>query len=129
MAHIKNGFPYAIVSSLVTSVATGLLFVGAMYVADFDGETVLLNIAGAMLLVLSIVIWFLELRVIVPMLTMLPFCIVVLLFYVGDVGPVHFMEGAWYFLGLIVFFFSWVAATIAKQHAINRQQQPPTKTE
>ena len=82
----NESLPLISVVSLVTCVVSGILFVAAMHVADYDGETVVLMIASGALLMLSIMVGFLNLRVIGPMFILFPFCFVVALRHVGDMG-------------------------------------------
>ena len=110
----KKNFPHASVVSLVTCVVSGLLFVGVMHFANYDGETVVLMMAGSALLLLSIIVGFLKLRTIVPMFTLFPFCFAVAVRHVGDMGQMHYIDGGLYLFTVLIFFCSLAIATATK---------------
>ena len=105
-----------------------------MTVADFDTETVILFAATVLLLALAVVTFCLRLRVIVPMFLLIPFLIAVTIRHVGDMGPMHYIDGGIYLMGCLAFVVSLVSATVVKtlmatsrkrrkktgNHAVNR---------
>ena len=82
--------------------------------ADFDTETTILFAATLLLLSFSLAVFFCRLRVIAPMYLLFPFLGVVAARHVGDMGPMHFMDGSIYLMGCLAFFLALTAATIAK---------------
>ena len=100
--------------SFVGCFLAGTLFVAAMHFANFDGETIVLMIAGTILLLLSFAVAFMKLRVIAPMFVLFPFCIAVAIRHVGDMGPTHYIDGGLYLFTVFVFFCFWAVATMAK---------------
>jgi hypothetical protein len=111
---IAASSPVVDMVSLLTCIVSGILFVGAMHVANYEGETVVLMMAGLALLLLSIIVGFLKLRTIVPMFTLFPSCFVVAIRHVGDMGQMHYIDGGLYLFTLLIFFCSLLVTTAAK---------------
>ncbi len=110
----KKSLPHASVVSLVSCAVSGVLFVSVMHFANFAVETVVLMLASSVLLLLSIIVGFLKLRTIVPMFTLFPFCLVVAIRHVGDMGKMHFIDGGLYLFTVLIFFCSLAIASAAK---------------
>lgn len=101
-------------TSAVACTFLGLMFVMAMHLADFDGETAILFTASGVLCLLSIAAPLLSFRSIVPMVLLFPFCLFVTCRHVGDMGPTHMIDGGIYTFFLAVFFVIWVSSMTAK---------------
>lgn len=107
----------------VACIVMGITFVVSMAIADFETETKILFSATLLLLALSLAVFFFPLRIIAPMFVLIPFLMIVTGRHVGDMGPMHYIDGGIYLMGCFAFFTAIVTATIAKTVVYHIQQQ------
>ena len=119
----QHGLRGSIISG-ISCVIAGFAFVISMAIADFDTETVILFAVTVTLLFLALAVFFLRLRVILPMFVLMPFLVVVAGRHVGDMGPVHYIDGGIYLMGSLVFFVALVLATAGKSIIVGFRTRP-----